>query len=103
MPPVRVRAVLFPTRVGTPQERRDDWEAWHDLLKEAKLPAIPLHAARVTAATRMVEAGVHPRTVQEILGQASMTMAMQVYTRVQQRVMREALSGVSASTYGATG
>ena len=92
--------LLFPTAKGTARERRDDWETWHQLLHAADCPTIPLHAARVTAATRMTEAGVHPRTVQEILGQSSIAMAMGVYTRVQQDTMRAALDGVARSTYG---
>lgn len=66
----------------------DEYNAEHS----AKLPKIGCHWFRHTFATRMFEANVNPRTVQEILGHSDQRMTMNVYTSVSNDVM---LNGVS--------
>ena len=50
------------------------------------------HILRHTGCTRMVEAGIDPRTLQDIMGHASMKMTMELYNHVtDERLMNEIL------------
>ena len=46
------------------------------------LPHIHPHLLRHTSCSRMAEAGVDPRTLQDIMGHASMKMTMELYNHV---------------------
>ena len=46
------------------------------------LPHIHPHLLRHTGCSRMAEAGIDPRTLQEIMGHASMRMTMELYNHV---------------------
>jgi integrase len=59
---------VFTTHFGRPVDPKDDWTHWRDLLAEAKVPHVRLHAARHTAATMLLAQGVPQRVVMEILG-----------------------------------
>ena len=65
--------LVFPTSIGTPLERSDDWRQWKAVLKAAGVRPGRLHDARHTAATLLIEQGVHIRVVQEILGHTRIT------------------------------
>ena len=62
----------------------DDYNAdikkFGDTLKP--LPHIHPHLLRHTACSRMAEAGIDPRTLQDIMGHASMRMTMELYNHV---------------------
>lgn len=58
-------------RDGLPIDHRADWQAWSNLLDEAGVPHVALHAARNTTASLLEAAGVPARLVMEILGQSS--------------------------------
>ena len=47
-----------------------------------KLPKITCHTFRHSFATRMFEAGVDPKIIQEILGHSSLSITMDIYTDV---------------------
>lgn len=57
-----------------------DHRAWKAALEAAKLPAVPLHGARGTCATLLQAAGVPPRVVADILGQANVVVALEHYS-----------------------
>lgn len=70
----------------------DDYNAdikkFGDTLKP--LPHIHPHLLRHTACSRMAEAGIDPRTLQDIMGHASMRMTMELYNHVtDERLMNE--------------
>jgi len=56
---------------GRPIAPRADHSNWKAALAAADLPESPLHAARNTTATLLMEAGVDPKIIQTILGHAS--------------------------------
>lgn len=66
------------------------------LIAAHDLPALHLHGLRHTHATILLEAGVHPKMVQERLGHASYTITMDTYSHVTPR-----LGKVAALAYGA--
>ncbi|MDP9397463.1 MAG: site-specific integrase [Actinomycetota bacterium] len=60
---------------GRPLDPREDPRAWHVALEVAGLPSVPLHAARHTAATMLMEAGTDPKVVMQILGHSSVAVS----------------------------
>jgi len=52
------------------------------VLKSAGLPEIRFHDLRYSAATLMLQQGVHPKIVQERLGHASITLTLDIYSHV---------------------
>ena len=55
--------LIFATRHGGPIERTEDWRAWKALLRQAGVRDARVHGARHTAATLLIEQGVHIRVV----------------------------------------
>ncbi len=88
--------LLFPTRVGTPLDARDDRAHWHALLVEAGVAPIKLHAARHTAATLMLLQGIDPRVVMDILGWSQISTASNY-----QHAVSEAKQAAAAKVGGA--
>lgn len=75
---------------GRPQNPRDDYTNWQAALKAAGLPPAPLHVARHTTNTLLLEAGV-PREIRKaILGHVSES-AQEAYSHIGQSVTREAM------------
>jgi integrase len=62
------------------------------IVKAAGVPKVPLHSLRHTFATLMLEQGVHPLIVSDILGHSSIATTMDVYSHVSTNLQREALS-----------
>jgi integrase len=52
------------------------------ILKEADLPPIRFHDLRHSAATLLMEKGVHAKVVQELLGHSSIMMTLDIYSHV---------------------
>lgn len=80
---------------GHPIQPRADHRAWQALLKDANIAAAPLHAARHTTATLLLEAGVDEDTRMRITGHSSAT-AHRGYVHVSQDRARAALEQLSA-------
>jgi integrase len=66
--------LVFPSAVGTPLDGGNLLQNIHyPLLMRAGLPRLRFHDMRHTAATLMLEQGVHPKIVAERLGHATST------------------------------
>ncbi len=65
------------------------------LLKRAGLPEIRFHDLRHTNATLLLGHGVHPKSVQELLGHAAIAMTLDTYAHY--------LSSMSDQASGAMG
>jgi integrase len=74
--------LVFPSRKGTPRYPSNLRNEYAVLLREAGLPHIRFHDLRHTAATLMLQQGVHPKVVQERLGHSSVTLTLQIYSHV---------------------
>jgi site-specific recombinase XerD len=74
---------------GAPIDRSDDWRDWKDLLRAAGVRSVRVHDGRHTAATLLIEQGVHIRTVQEVLGHSRITVTER-YTHVASPMVRDA-------------
>jgi integrase len=84
---------------GRPIERSDDWQDWQQLLGTAGVRAVRVHDGRHTAATLLVEQGVHIRTVQEILGHSRITVTAR-YTHVASTMAQDAAARMNDALWG---
>jgi integrase len=57
---------------------------------------VTFHGLRHVAASLMVEAGVHPRVIQQRLGHASARLSMELYAHVPEAADREVANGLQA-------
>ena len=64
--------------------RRDNFRRreFHRLLEMAGIRRVRFHDLRHTAATLMLEADVHPKVVQEVLGHSSIAVTLDTYSHV---------------------
>ena len=61
---------------------------------ELGLPVVRYHDLRHTAATLMLEAGIHPKVVQERLGHATIAVTMDTYSHVLPNMQRDAAAAM---------
>jgi integrase len=75
--------LAFVTPVGTPLEGTNLLKRhFRPLLKKAGLPPIRFHDLRHTAATLMLQGGVHPKIVQETLGHSQISLTLDTYSHI---------------------
>lgn len=84
--------LVFAQPNGRPIDPRRDWGDWKDLLRDAGVPEVPLHAAWHSTASILAALHVHPRVAMEILGHSQISLTMERYTHVEDAVKREALN-----------
>ena len=70
------------TRPGGALQARNVVREFKVLLGRAELPDVPFHALRHTAATLLLQKGVHPKIVQERLGHSNIAMTLDTYSHV---------------------
>jgi integrase len=76
-----------------PISSRDDSDAWHDALAAADVPDVPLHAARHTTASLLMEAGVDAHVIASIMGHSNI-LTTRGYQHVNRDLARQALSNL---------
>jgi integrase/recombinase XerD len=86
----RARGALFLNIRGGRLSRQSAWQVLADAARRAGLPAagVSPHTLRHSFATHLLEGGADVRTVQELLGHASVTTT-QIYTLVTVDALRE--------------
>jgi len=82
--------LIFPNTVGKPMEQNRLLKEYKEILRQAGLPIIRFHDLRHTAATLMLQAGIHPKIVQETLGHADISLTMNTYSHALPTLQREA-------------
>ena len=82
--------LLFPSSIGTPWDPRNLYKQFKILLRQAALPDIRFHDLRHTAATLMLQQGIHPKVVQERLGHADISLTLTTYSHVLPDIQEEA-------------
>ena len=70
--------------------------SFYPLLRRAALPRVRFHDLRHSAATLLLEAGLHPRVVAERLGHASPSLVMDTYGHVTERMQKDATAALDA-------
>jgi len=66
-----LHGLVWSTPAGQPIPSGTDLAAWHAALARAGLPPVPLHAARHTTATLLMDLGIDVTVIQAILGHAA--------------------------------
>lgn len=103
------RALLAePSREGyvwggtDPTAPRKDWQNWVDLLKLAGVAHKPLHAARATCGSLLLEAGVPDKIIAEILGHSQVKITQDHYLHGDDRMHVEAMGRMGELLAGET-
>jgi integrase len=65
-------------------------DMFQKLSKKAGVPVIRLHDARHSCATLALSAGIHPKVVQQLLGHASWSTTMDLYSHRVERLQKDA-------------
>jgi len=87
--------LVFATPDGRPLETRSFLRHFEKLLEEAGLPKVRFHDIRHTYATLLLEAGEHPKVVQELLGHSQITMTLDTYSHVMPELKHAAALKIS--------
>lgn len=82
--------LVFGDELGRPIDGTHIAQAFRRVLARAELPRIRFHDLRHTAATLLLEAGMHPRVVAEQLGHSTPSLVMNTYGHVTERMQTEA-------------
>lgn len=89
--------LVFVTQVGTPVHHGNLLRrSFFPLLAKAGCPRIRFHDLRHTCATLLLQAGEHPKVVQELLGHASVTLTLDVYSHVLPSMQKAAAARIQA-------
>lgn len=93
---------VFPsvTRGGPERDPRADWQRWSDALARAGVPHVPLHGARATAASLLMDLGVPDRVTADILGHAQVATTRKHYLRSQDTQRLAGLASVAGELLG---
>ncbi len=79
---IQYHDTIFFSRNGRPIDDSAYNAALRKICDRAVMPHISMHTLRHTFATRCIEAGMQPKTLQEILGHSTISMSMNVYVHV---------------------
>ena len=82
--------LIFPTTIGTPSNWRSLVRSFKKLLHTSNLPNIRFHDLRHTAATLMLQQGIHPKVVQERLVHSQISLTLGTYSHVLPNMQEEA-------------
>ncbi|GAC1324204.1 MAG: hypothetical protein NVSMB13_05200 [Mycobacteriales bacterium] len=74
-------------------------DMFQQLAAEAGVPIIRLHDARHSCATLALDAGIHPKVVQQLLGHASWSTTMDLYSHLVERLQKDAASRIEAKLF----
>lgn len=76
------RRLVFCGETGGPLHSSNIHKYLQKHLRAACLPRIRVHDLRHTCATLLLQRGVHPKMVQELLGHSSITLTLDTYSHV---------------------
>jgi integrase len=83
--------LVFPSRRGTPMEPDNLRRSWAAIRQAAGLGAMPLHDLRHTCVTLLLDLGVPPHIVRDIVGHSDIDVTMTIYAHVSLDDKRAAL------------
>lgn len=88
---------VFASEVGGYLEPRNVLRRFVQIAQTAGLPGIGLHTLRHSAASALIEAGVHMKVLQELLGHSTFAVTADVYSHVGVTQQREAADRLAAA------
>jgi integrase len=84
--------LVFPNTLGRPVRADNFLKDWfYPLLEKSGLPKIRFHDLRHSCASLLLELGVQPKVVQELLGHSSIAITMDIYSHVMPNIQKDAL------------
>jgi integrase len=92
--------LVFTNKLGLPLWPNDVRRRYYKLRDGAGLPRIRFHDLRHSCATLLLEQGVSPRVVQELLGHASIAITLGIYSHVRPELEREAAEKLERAIFG---
>ena len=95
--PMQYHDVVFLSKNGVPILATTYNNALRPICKRIGIPQISMHILRHTFATRCIEAGMQPKTLQEILGHASIEMTMDIYVHVMKSTKLKEMSEIESA------
>lgn len=87
--------LVFTWQDGRPIDPGYIQKHFSKLLESAKLPHIRFHDLRHTFATLLLEAGEHPKVVQELLGHSNISTTLDLYSHVVPSMKAKAASTIN--------
>ncbi len=88
--------LVFPSRLGTPMEPDNLRRSWATIRQTANLDAVRFHDLRHTCVTLLLDLGVPPHIVREIVGHSDIEVTMTIYAHVSLDDKRAALHKLGA-------
>lgn len=85
-----IGGLVFTDRKGRPRTPWADLDDWRALLADLKLSPYGTHDCRHAVATMLLEEGVDPRVVQDVMGWSVLAMT-EIYQHVRPALMRRAM------------
>jgi integrase len=90
--------LVFPNTVGKPIDAVNLVKYWfYPLLKRAGQPRIRFHDLRHIAATLLLERGINPKVVGEMLGHSHVSVTLGIYSHVLPRMQQQAANAMDAA------
>ena len=90
--------LCFTTTLGTPIDKRNlVRRSFYPLLERTGLPRMRFHELRHSCATVLMELGVPPKVVADILGHSSATLTLNVYSHVSATMQEDAMRRLDAA------
>lgn len=86
---------VFPNFKGNLIEEKTPGRRLNTVLKHINIHPIRFHDLRHTYATRLFEAGVPPKTVQELMGHSDISTTLNIYTHVMENEKMEAVDKIN--------
>jgi integrase len=88
--------LVFCTQLGRPLIKGNVYRGFLQLLHRATLPRIRFHDLRHTCATLLLIARVNPKVVSEMLGHASVSITLDIYSHVIPDMQQDAAAIMAA-------
>lgn len=85
---------------GAPLHPHSLTDAFERRVRVMDVPAIRFHDLRHTCATLLLQAEVHPKVVQEMLGHSSIAITLDIYSHVVPGMQDEAAKKLGAVVFG---
>ena len=95
-PAYQAHGLVFPREDGTPMWPRTLSRDFARHVDAAELPKIPLKNLRHTHATLALQAGVHPKVVQQRLGHANIGVTLDTYSHAIPAMQEDAAATIAA-------
>lgn len=83
---------VIPSKYGLPRDHNNVRKSFNSLMKTLGIEGVTPHTCRHTAATRMVQAGVQPEIIKQVLGHSDYSTTVNKYTHIDVKSMIQGVS-----------